>query len=416
MERLAKDEIERGIHARYGRGVNPLIPASETWLLLALIVCGVALCIYLEQTFRWAARTSGPVLALVVAMILSNLRLVPAEAPVYDAIDDYFVPVAIPLLLFQANLRRILRETGPMFLTFHLAAVGTVLGAFVAFWIFRGSVVRVDELAGVMTGSYIGGGVNFVALKNTYNLPSELSNPLIVADNFIMAGMFAVLLVMAGSKLFRRWYPHPHSLAGDQEDSQVLAARYWRRKEIALKDIAWSLAIAIAIVAVSRLLSQSVREHTSSRLVTAFFGSPFVLITFLTAGVVTLFHRKVEKINGAEELGAYFLYLFFFVIGLRADLIAVVRNVPELFAFCLVMALVNLAFTLGIGRLLRLNLEELLLSINATLGGAPSAAAMAISTGWHKLVLPGVLVSVWGYVIGTFVGVVITETLRKFAN
>jgi uncharacterized membrane protein len=109
----------------------------------------------------------------------------------------------------------------------------------------------------------------------------------------------------------------------------------------------------------------------------------------------------------------YLLYLFFFVIGLKADLVAVVRNVPVLFAFCLVMAVTNLVFTLAVGKLLRLNLEELVLSVNATLGGAPSAAAMAISRGWSNLILPGLLAGIWGYVIGTFVAIVVAETLIK---
>ncbi len=72
----------------------------------------------------------------------------------------------------------------------------------------------------------------------------------------------------------------------------------------------------------------------------------------------------------------------------------------------------NLILTLGLGKLLGLNLEELLLSVNATLGGAPSAAAMAIAKGWDRLVLPGILVGIWGYAIGTFLGILVGEALR----
>ena len=147
-------------------------------------------------------------------------------------------------------------------------------------------------------------------------------------------------------------------------------------------------------------------------LVRAVVGNPYVLITLLSVAAATLLHRRMEKINGSEELGAYLLYTFFFVIGLPADLVAVVTNVPVMFAFCLVIALVNLVVTLGLGKLLGLNLEELLMCVNATLGGAPSAAAMAIAKGWSKLVLPGLLVGIWGYVIGTFLGVLLGETLR----
>lgn len=391
----------------------PLITPDNAWILWAFIAVGTALCIYLEQTRAWAAKLSGPVLALLVGMTLSNLRLLPNSSPSYDVVEDYLVPIAIPLLLFRANIVKILRGTGSMFLSFHIASIGTVLGAFIAAFAFRGTFERVPEVAGIMTGSYIGGGVNFVAIKNSFQISEQLTNPLLVADNFIMAGMFTALLVIAGSKLFRRWFPHPHSVAGDQEDVAALAARHWQRKDISLLDIAQALAIAFAVTAVSMLLTSEWKSQVQSRIVQSLFANPFVLITFLTVAVTTVFHRWTEKVQGAEEIGMYLLYLFFFVIGLKADLIEVIRKVPVLFGFCLVMAVTNLVFTLVVGRLFRLNLEELLLSVNATLGGAPSAAAMAISRGWSNLVLPGLLAGIWGYVIGTFVGILVAEILLK---
>ena len=175
------------------------IAPENTWPLWATMITGVAVCIYLEQTHKWAAKISGPVLALIGGMLLSNSKLMPIAAPSYDLVDDYLVPVAIPLLLFRANVVRIVRETGSMFLCFHIASLGTILGAFLAAFLFRGMFPRVAEVAGIMTGSYVGGGVNFVAIKNTYGVSADLTNPLLVADNFIMAGMFAVLFVISVS-------------------------------------------------------------------------------------------------------------------------------------------------------------------------------------------------------------------------
>ena len=129
--------------------------------------------------------------------------------------------------------------------------------------------------------------------------------------------------------------------------------------------------------------------------------------------LATSFHRYTEQIHGAEELGSYMLYIFLFAIGLPADLWEVIRNVPLLFVFCLIMALVNLVVTLLLGRLLRIDLEELLLSVNATLGGPSTAAAMAIAKGWSQLVVPSLLIGIWGYVIGTFLGVMVGEALLR---
>jgi len=393
--------------------LSTLIRPDNAWLLWAVMLVGVALCIYLEQTRKWAAKISGPVLAIVSAMFLSNAALMPTASVSYDVVDDYLVPVAIPLLLFRANVARIVRESGPLFLAFHCASLGTIIGAFAAAFLFRGHVERVAEVAGIMTGSYIGGGVNFAAIKNTYQLSSNLANPLMVADNLIMAGFFAIIFAIAGSKFFRRHFPHPHSLDSGGTESQALAAAFWQRKEIALLDIAKALAIAFVIAAVSVKLSGVIKASSESKFVHSIFGNAYVLITVITVTMTTLFHRTLERIHGTEELGVFLLYLFFFVIGLRANLWEVLGNVPVLFLFCVVMAVCNLAAALALGRLFRLNLEDVLLSVNATLGGPPTAAAMAITMGWPKLVLPGLLAGLWGYVIGTFIGIVLTEVLLR---
>ena len=390
-----------------------LIAPHDTWTLVSLVVLGVAASIYLEQTYRWAAKLSGPVLALLGAMILSNLKIMPSAAPVYGLVDEYLIPVAIPLLLFRANVFRIVRTTGTMFIAFHVSVLGTVLGAAAAAVLFQNAFDNVPEVTGIMTGSYSGGAVNFFAVKDEFNVGEDLTNPLLVADNFIMAGMFMVLLGIAGSAFFRRHYPHAEGLEKEAEEDRPLAAGYWRRKEISLLDVAKSLAIAVTIAAMACKLSALINGDSAepASFARSFLGNRFVLITLISVLAATLFHRELDRINGSEEIGAYMLYMFFFLIGLPADLMTVLLNVPLMFAFCLVMALVNLAVTLSLGKLLGLNLEELLICVNATLGGAPSAAAMAIAKGWPKLVLPALLVGIWGYVIGTPLGIAMGRIL-----
>lgn len=84
--------------------MDTLIAPENTWLLLALTCGVVAGAIWLEQTYAWASRISGAVLALIAAIVLVNLNVIPSHAPIYDdMIWGYAVPLAIPLLLLQAN-------------------------------------------------------------------------------------------------------------------------------------------------------------------------------------------------------------------------------------------------------------------------------------------------------------------------
>jgi uncharacterized membrane protein len=268
------------------------------------------------------------------------------------------------------------------------------------------------EVAAIMTGSYIGGGVNFIAIKNSYGISENVAGPLLVADNFIMAGLFIALLLISGSRWARRWYPHPHT--ADAMDSRELAAQHWRAKEISLLDIAAALAIAVAIVTLARWTSAWAGYALGGSTVAVIAGNLFVHITAWSTLVATTCGALLTRIRGADEIGAYLLYVFLFVIGLPADLWQVIVQVPLLFVFCLIMAVTNLLIAFVAGKLLRLNLEDIVLAVNATLGGPPTAAAMAIAMGWSKLVLPALLVGIWGYAIGTAVGLAVGELLRDW--
>ena len=402
--------------------MNTLIAPENHAALWALIAAGTALSIWLEQTCKWAARLSGPVVALIVAMILSNARIMPGESPAYDFVGDWLVPLAIPLLLCRANLREIVSTGGRVVLIFHIAAIATLLGTALAVWLLRGRIGGEDMAyaAGMMAASYIGGGVNFMAIKTSYAAPESVANPLIVADNFVMAGAFVAMLSIAGSRWFRARFPHPHS-ADSSSAAANLAAAHWERKGIALLDVAKSLAFAFAAVALAkaagsltaRAFGQVSGSGTGWQMLQTLCTNRFVLLTSVSLAMATLLARPLAKVNGPEEFGSYLLMVFLFTLGLPADLFGVLSNAPLFFVFCGIIAVVNIGFTLAAGKLLRLNLEELLLVMNASLGGPPTAAAMAISAGWPRLVLPGLLAGLWGYVIGTPIGVMVVEFLKR---
>lgn len=401
--------------------MNTLISAEDFASLWAVIALGTAGAILAEQRYRWAARLSGPVVALLIAMGLTNLRVMPTASPAYDFVGSWLVPLAIPLLLFRANLREILKTGGRVFFIFHVSAVGTVIGAFIAVWALRGPIdaEAIVSAAGMMTASYIGGGVNYMAMKESYDVVESVTNPLIVADNFVMAGLFVVMLWMAASSWFRARYPHPYS--GSEVSAENLAGQHWERKGIGLLDLASALAIGFGVVAlaggvvrgVAALFGDVSESHLVIQMMQILSTNKFVIITVIMVSVATVFSERLSRIHGAEEIGAYLLMVFLFTLGLPADLVSVLTEAPLFFLFCGIIAVVNLLFTLLVGRFLKLSLEEMVVAVNANLGGAPTAAAVAISAGWPRLILPGLLVGIWGYVVGTPIGIIVLELLRR---
>ena len=391
--------------------MTTLLAPDDTFSLWAFLAVGAAAAILLEQRYRWAAAVTGVLLALFWGMLGVNLRVVPAESPVWDAVWSHLVPLAIALLLFDADLRRIWRESGRMFWIFNLSALGTCLGTVVAVLALGRAVPEVAAAAALMTGTYIGGTVNLVALAAALSPSKELVGGLLVADNVTMALAFALLVALPGLAFARRRFAHPFEDAVEAavpEGGRTRAASFWKPKEISLAHLASALAIALGAVAVSVAIADRVRAIPGTpELVKQTLGQKYLVLPLVMAGLATAFPRRLAAVRGAHELGTLVMFLFFVVVGVPASAAALLQRGPVLFLFTGIIAAVNVAFTLGAARLFCFSIEEAVLASNATLGGPTTAAGMAVAKGWDGLVLPAILVGVWGYAIGNWVGLLV---------
>lgn len=400
---------------------NPLIGADNTWVLWAICALGAAAAIYLEQRYKWAAKLTGAILALIFAIVLSNLGIIPMSAPTWDVVWNYVVPLAIPLLLLQCDMRKIGKEAGRILIIFLIGSVGTACGALLGYAALHNFIPELDGLAGVFTGTYIGGTVNFAALGAAFDVSGDMISAATVADNLLMALYFFVLIAMPSIAFFRKHFKHPYvdeveAASGNVKENQTNAAAFWGRKEISLKDIALAAATAFTIVAISNIIGGIFTEiiPTSNpllQMLNTLFGNMYLWITTISMACATFAPGFFGEIKGTNELGTFLIYLFFFVIGVPASVPMIIKNSPLLLVFAAIVVAVNMIFSLVAGKLLKFNLEDIILASNANIGGPTTAAAMAVSKGWTKLVGPIVLVGTLGYVLGTYFGLVVGSIL-----
>lgn len=409
---------------------HTLVQPDDAWGLLGVMCVSVALAIALEQKYRWAARVSGSIIALVLAMAMANIGVIPTSSVLYDDIVwGMVVPMGIPLLLLQCNLKKIWREAGRMLGVFLIGAAGTILGAFLAYFALNGayaatggSAKDLAAVASMMTGSYIGGSVNLSAMAMQYGLKgTPVAAAATVADNLLMAVYFFVLIAFAGMRFFRARFRHPHIdgvEGGAKESARTQAAAFWSRKDISLKDIAVNMAFSVVVVWCANLIAgafsplavegvvSSFREGLRD-FVGKFLGSQYVWITTISVLAATFFSEKTEKMHGSQEIGTYFIYLFLFVIGVPANIYTVLTEAPLFLVLSFLMVVVNMLFCFVGARLLKFDLEEAIIASNANIGGPTTAAGMAVSQGWSRLVGPAMLVGVLGYVIGNYAGTIV---------
>lgn len=384
---------------------NSIINSENTLILWSIILVIATIAIFLENRYTLVAKISGAIMALIIALLLSNFNIIPLESKVYDDVWGYVVPIAIPLLLFQCDIKKIWKESGRLAIIFLLSSVGTMLGAVVGFYLLREYIPTLNNIAGTMTASYIGGGVNFVAVQTALNLDKQLASALIVSDNLLMVLYFFVLIIIPTIPFFNKYFKREY-----KNDIKNMDDKKEVKRPITLEDVAFNFTISVLIVAVSFGFSDLILAEDRGYVIN-FLANKYILLTSITVILATVFSNFFKKLIGSQEIGTFLIYIFFAVIGIPASIKSIVVNSPLLLVFCAIMVIINMVITFAFAKLFNFSLEEAILVSNANIGGPTTATAMAISKGWTKYVAPVMLVGTLGYVIGTYAGLILASSL-----
>ncbi len=385
--------------------------------ILGVLCLNVVICEWLSKKPGFS-HIGTALLVIVLTATESNFGLIPTtEVPVYDGIFSYLAPFALFLLLLSVNLKD-LKQAGLPTLTMYLTgSVAVVIGVLVSVWLFAAPTTVGPlhyALAGMFTGTYTGGSVNFHAVALHYGV-SKAGNLFIAAtaaDNIMTTLWMMASLTLP--RLLQGWFPRkkaviapqpvfsqagePFSQTGESKSSTVFSDA----DTLTPNDLAKLLTLGFAALWVSKQVAALVP------------GLPFVLVLTTIALVLAQF-RVINNLPGTRLLGLFGVYVFLAVIGAYCDVAALLNDgqlAVVLFGMILCIVLIHALILFGIGAALKQDWDVLAVASQANIGGATSALALARSLGRTDLQLPAVLVGTLGNAIGTYLGILMAEWLR----
>ncbi|XP_010255248.1 PREDICTED: uncharacterized protein LOC104595988 [Nelumbo nucifera] len=370
----------------------PLISPQDQWGTWTALFATGAFGIWSEKT-KVGSTLSAALVSILVGLAASNLGIIPYESPAYSIVMEYLLPMAVPLLLFRADLRRVVHSTGTLLLAFLLGSVATTFGTLVAYLMVPMRSLGQDswKIASALMGSYIGGAVNYVAISEALGItPSVLAAGLAV-DNVVCAVYFTLLFVLS-SKI------PPESLRSTKvhHESGLMDTKSAARNKLPVLQTVTALAMAFFICKTGTYLTK----------LFAIQGGSLPCITTIVVILATLFPAQFGYLAPAGEAVALILMqVFFAVVGANGSVCDVINTSPSILLFALLQVSIHLMVILGLGKLLRFDQKLLLLASNANIGGPTTACGMATAKGWDTLVVPGVLAGIFGIAIATFLGI-----------
>ncbi len=365
---------------------------------LAAVVAGIFWVSELPALQKIFRITPAVIYCYFVPTLSTTLGIIPMSSPVYDWMTRYLLPVSLLLLMIAVDLKSILRLGRTALIMVTAGAVGIMIGAQVAFVVFaRWLPLEGWKGLAALTGSWIGGTANMVAIAESVGTPDAIMGPIIVVDTVVGYGWMGVLLFLsAWQALFDRGLRADTSALADT--NRLLTELDSHHRPTTLRDISIivGLGFAGAVLAVQLggflpvLGDPTIISHTT-----------WAVLIVVTGGLLLSFTpvRKLEE-AGASTIGYAALYLLLTAIGAQGNLLEVLSAPAFFFAGMLVIA-IHVAVMLATARIVKAPFFFVATGSVANIGGA--ATAPIVASVYHPAMAPvGLLMAVAGYILGIY--------------
>jgi len=346
------------------------------------------------------AITPPVIYAYFIPTLSTTLGITPSTSPAYDWILRYLLPTALFLLMISVDLKSILR-LGPIALAMLVAGTaGILIGAPIALLVF-GPFLPHDAWKGLaaLSGSWIGGSMNMVAIARSVGTPDALLAPVIVVDTVVGYGWMGVLL------FFSAWQARFDARMGArtemvQETNRRLAYIEAHRHPLEVWQAVVLVGVGLSAAVLAVVLGGKLPVLGDPTIIS---HTTWAILLVVTGGLLLSFTpvRNLEEV-GASRLGYTALYFMLAAIGAQANLRAVVETPAFLAAGALWIG-IHAVILLLVAKLLRAPLFFFSTASMANIGGPVSAPIVAGV--YHPAMAPvGLLMAVGGYILGIYGG------------
>jgi uncharacterized membrane protein len=313
-------------------------------------------------------------------------------------------PLAIFYLLLDVKLKYLRYAGLPMLIMFLAGSLFSMAGVVIGYYIIVPQHHMHDAfaVAGMYTGTYIGGSANLnaVGLQYGVNKDGTLYAAVNAVDNIISTLWIMVTIVLP--PLLYKIFPRKRSVVAQHTDTAAMDELVSEKESVTVKGISLLLAIGFGTLFLSNLLNEYIPQIPS-------------ILTLTTLALILAQLPVIQKLNGGKVMGYFLVLLFLAVIGAYCDIHALAESghlAMLLLLWVTIIVLIHGILIFSIGGLFKQDWDIISIASNANIGGTATSAVLATSLGRPDLRLPAILAGSLGNAIGTYAGILIAELLK----
>ena len=387
---------------------------AKVYIILA---CYIIFPILIIEAFkRWTIvqKIGTVVLAYAVGIIASLCGVFEFATPEVTAsfsklqstIMSVTVPLAIPLMLFNCDFKlwtKALPKTAWALVTGLLAVVLSVVSGY---FIFRNHVPEAANVAGMMTGIYTGGTVNFNALGASLGVNKSVM-AIVLAFQMVITMPYIFFLLGGGYKIFRKILPFKDiTHRGRSDEDTVETADVENYRDMLKKNNLWGmlkgLGLSIIFLAIGAGLAL---------LITGTLSELVVILTITTLSIIASFFKKVRELPKTFELGMFFILIFSVIVASMFNIHSVSGGSLYVGGFVLWIMGVSVVLHLILCRIAKVSGDLFCVCQVGLLCSPPFVPPIAGAMKNKKVLISGIVVGLVGYAVGTYLGALLAWIL-----
>ncbi|MGB5269215.1 MAG: DUF819 family protein [Eudoraea sp.] len=368
--------------------------------VLGVLCLMVILADYISKT-KIGKKFGAALLVILFTAVVANMGLIPSASnsiPLYDGIFTYLAPISIFYLLLGVNLNSIKKAGAPMIILFLIGSLATTLGVLLAWYLVSPQDILGEDgkiIAGMLTGTYTGGSVNFnaVALEYDFQERGILYAGTIAVDNVITT--LWIIVTLSFPAILRTFWKDKKV----QTATPTLAAV--DKEHLNFRSLIWLLFLGIF-------------AYYISELITDFYPQIPSILTLSTIGILLAQTPFVQGLKGNHFLGLYLVYIFLAVIGAYCEISSVLELKEvglTLLIFASIAVFLHGILVILLGSFIYRDWEMISIVSQANIGGGTTAIALAETFDRNELILPAILVGTLGNALGTYLGFLVVYLL-----
>ncbi|MBN2768648.1 MAG: DUF819 domain-containing protein [Campylobacterales bacterium] len=375
------------------------------FLYISLLCMIVLIAILTEKKLHYKLFEYLPIVVILYAfvMMLSFGELFAKNetiGDIYTVSKAYVLPAMIFLMLLNSNIQAIFKLSKKMLLVFFLA-MGSIMFSFISIYFLFKPFLESNawKAFGALSGSWMGGTANMVAIADSVKADEIQMGYVLISDSINYTFWVMLLLTLAPYALrFNRWskaktdYIDSLDIPRDNIDQN-------RKEE--LKNIVVLIIVALGI----SIICQNIAPF----LPTGDFVSQTTWIVIIATSLGLVGSMGLLKKLHSPTLATALLYLIIALIASRATLQDIDKAPLYILAGTAILSL-HAIIMIIFAKIFKLDLFIIAVASLANIGGVASAPILAGA--YSKTLIPiGVIMAMFGYILGTFGGLIVAKIL-----